>query len=75
MTAAMHKVKFVFQEDVVWQSKQFAEMTADEQEMATKAWWLPEDVHAVDIEPGSASSEEQLDIRKRMSTYMSKDLK
>ena len=50
-------------------------MTADEQDMAAKAWRLAEDVHAADLEPGSASSEAQLEIRKRMSTFMSKELK
>ena len=72
VAAAMAKVTFVFQEDVVWQSKQFADMTADEQEMATKAWRSSEDADAVDTEPGSASSEEQRDIRKRMSVFMAK---
>ena len=78
VAAAMPKVSFVFCEDVVWQSKQFAEMTADEQEMATKAWRLPEPGSArldETVELGSASLDEQFDIRKRMSAYMSKDLK
>ena len=50
----------------MWQHKQFAEMTEEEQVMATKAWRLPEDVDAADAEPGSASLADQLDIRKRM---------
>ena len=74
VAAAMPRVTFVFQEDVVWQSKQWSDMTADEQEMATKAWRAPEDADAADTEPGSASSEEQRDIRKRMSAFMVKDL-
>ena len=42
--------------------------------MATKAWRTPEDADAVDTEAGPVSSEEQWDIRKRMSAFMVKDL-
>ena len=37
--------------------------------------WRAEDVHAADVEPGTASSVVQLDIRKRMPAFMSEEFK
>lgn len=74
VTTAMSQVRFVFHEEVFWHNKLFADMTTEDQDMATKAWRQAEYDDVACIEPGGASSEEQRDIRKRMSAFILKDL-
>ena len=82
VAASMAKITFVFEEDGVWHSKQFSDMSVEEQEFAAREWREAE-------EPGPASSEdpakgdeairalseEDADIQIRMKDYMTKALK
>jgi hypothetical protein len=73
VAASIAKIKFVFEEDVVYRSKQYCDMNSEEQEMAVKEWREAEDSESQSLT--GVPSEEDADIRRRMKDYMTKTLK
>ena len=78
VAASLREVRFVFEEASTWQSKTYAEMTAEEQDVASKDWREAEESEAAaQEEPTSASSDaaEHVDIRASMGRFMRAELK
>ena len=73
VAASIAKIKFVFEEDVVYRSKQYCDMNSEEQEMAVKEWREAEDWESQSLT--GFPSEEDADIQRRMKDYMTKTLK
>jgi len=73
----MRKIEFRFDQKIVWHSKKYEDMSAEERDLATKEWRAADESGATSSgNPADTEIDEvAVGIQSRMYNYMTKDLK